>query len=125
MSIMNRSSTREMQVHTEAAEGFPARVRSLLLEVADRKGTATHGPWEDGSGEPLQSDAEAALRWIEVHAADTGGAAGHTVQPPHGLVQLAERVAGLNASSGEIGPVMLAQLVQQASAALAVHRPTI
>lgn len=73
MSIMNRSSTREVQVHTEAVEGFPARIRSLLLEVADRRGTATHGPWEDGSGEPLQSDAEAALRWIELHAADTGG----------------------------------------------------
>ena len=45
-------------------------------------------------------------------------------QSPDGLVQLAERVAGLNASAGEIGAGMLAQLVQQANTVLAELHPT-
>lgn len=44
---------------------FPARILELLREVADRQGTPTRGPWEDGNGEPLQDDAEAALAWIQ------------------------------------------------------------
>lgn len=49
----------------EAAEaGFPARILALLHELADRDGTPTQGPAEDGNGEPLQDDADAALAWI-------------------------------------------------------------
>lgn len=43
---------------------FPPRILALLHEVADRNGTATHGPFEDGKGDPLQDDADAALAWI-------------------------------------------------------------
>lgn len=43
---------------------FPPRIMELLIEVADRKGTATRGPWEDGNGQPLQDDAAAAIAWI-------------------------------------------------------------
>lgn len=43
---------------------FPQRIMELLIEVADRKGTATRGPWEDGNGQPLQDDAAAAIAWI-------------------------------------------------------------
>ena len=43
-------------------------------------------------------------------------------QPPIALIQLAERVAGLNACAGEIGAGMLAQLVQQANTALSELR---
>ncbi len=91
----------------KTTEAFPPRILKLLKEVADRRGTATSGPWEDEQGEPLQDDAEAALNWINAQAE---------------LVQLAERVAGLQASAGEIGAGMLAQLVQQANAALAQRR---
>lgn len=48
-----------------APEHFPARILDLLREVADRKGTPTRGPWEDGNGEPLQDDADAAIAWIQ------------------------------------------------------------
>lgn len=44
---------------------FPERILDLLREVADRQGTPTRGPWEDGNGEPLQDDADAALAWIQ------------------------------------------------------------
>jgi hypothetical protein len=47
---------------------FPQRIMDLLLEVADRQGTETRGPWEDGNGAPLQDDAEAALSWINSSA---------------------------------------------------------
>lgn len=43
---------------------FPPRIMELLSEVTDRKGTETRGPWEDGNGQPLQDDAEAAIAWI-------------------------------------------------------------
>lgn len=43
---------------------FPARILSLLHEVADRVGTEFRGPFEDGNGDPLQDDADAALAWI-------------------------------------------------------------
>lgn len=48
---------------------FPPRILALLREVADRNGTATHGPFEDGNGEPLQDDAGAALAWIAAQEA--------------------------------------------------------
>lgn len=48
-----------------------------------------------------------------------------TGQASSGLIRLAERVAALNASAGEIGAGMLAQLVQQATDALADQRPSI
>lgn len=50
-------------------------------------------------------------------------AAWNAAQPPNSLVQLAERIAGLNAAAGEIGAGMLAQLVQQANIALAELGP--
>jgi len=53
-----------LQVAEGVAAGFPARIMTLLAEVADRKGSATSGPWEDGDGEPLQDDADIALAWI-------------------------------------------------------------
>ena len=46
----------------EAPADFPTRILALLRDVAA-------GPWEDGNGEPLQDDAEAALRWIASRAA--------------------------------------------------------
>lgn len=48
--------------------GFPSRILELLREVADRKGTESRGPWEDGNGEPMQDDAEAAIAWLEAAA---------------------------------------------------------
>ena len=51
-----------------ASADFPARIMALLVEVADRKGTETKAPWEDGNGEPLQDDADAALAWIAAAA---------------------------------------------------------
>lgn len=56
---------------------------------------------------------------LEVSA---GGSPNAAVQPPNGLVELAQRVAGLNAGAGEIGAGMLAQLVQQANTALSELR---
>lgn len=47
-----------------APSAFPPRILALLHEVADRKGTEFRGPFEDGNGEPLQDDADAALMWI-------------------------------------------------------------
>lgn len=48
----------------QPSDEFPRRIMDLLREVADRIGTPTRGPWEDGDGEPLQDDAEAAIAWI-------------------------------------------------------------
>lgn len=45
-------------------DGFPPRIMELLRDVADRKGSETRGPWEDGNGEPLQDDADAAIAWV-------------------------------------------------------------
>ena len=45
--------------------GFPPRIMKLLLEVAEREGKGSRGPWEDGDGEPLQEDADAAISWID------------------------------------------------------------
>lgn len=47
-----------------APDDFPPRIMALLRDVADRNGTEQYGPWQDGNGEPLQDDAEAALAWI-------------------------------------------------------------
>lgn len=56
---MSKSSTQTVP------KEFPARILELLREVADRHGKPPRGPWEDGKGEPLQDDAEAALAWIQ------------------------------------------------------------
>ena len=52
-----------------APADFPPRIHDLLREIADRKGTAQRGLWEDGNGEPLQDDADAALAWISAASA--------------------------------------------------------
>ncbi len=44
---------------------FPPRILSLLQEMAKRAPGGLRGPWEDENGEPLQDDADAALRFIE------------------------------------------------------------
>jgi len=49
---------------TASTAPFPARILALLHEVADRKGTDFRGPFEDGDGEPLQDDADAAILWV-------------------------------------------------------------
>jgi hypothetical protein len=49
----------------QAPQWFPTRIMDLLRSVADRKGTDTVGPWQDGNGEPLQDDADAAIAWIQ------------------------------------------------------------
>lgn len=48
----------------QADATFPQKILELLRDVADRKGTETKGPWEDGDGQPMQDDADAALAWI-------------------------------------------------------------
>lgn len=53
-----------------AAGSFPPRIMTLLRDVADREPKENFGPWEDGHGEPLQDDADAAIRWIESRAGD-------------------------------------------------------
>lgn len=58
--------------------GFPPRIMKLLLEVAEREGKGSRGPWEDGDGEPLQEDADAAISWIDHMAATPSQSA---VQP--------------------------------------------
>jgi hypothetical protein len=55
--------------------GFPTSIIAFLKEVADRKGTDTHGPWEDEHGNPLQDDADAGLLWIAVRAQAPAAAA--------------------------------------------------
>ena len=51
-----------------APADFPPRIMALLHQVADRKGTEHYGPFQDGDGEPLQDDADAALAWIALAA---------------------------------------------------------
>lgn len=65
---------REALARHACADEFPARIMALLREVADRKGTEHTGPWEDGNGEPMQDDADAAIAWITARAptANTG-----------------------------------------------------
>lgn len=53
---------------TQGAIDFPPRILALLREVACRTPPAGVGPWEDGNGEPLQDDADAALAWIDRRA---------------------------------------------------------
>lgn len=43
---------------------FPARILSLLRFVAERNPPDGKAPYEDEHGEPMQDDAEAAIRWI-------------------------------------------------------------
>ena len=52
---------------------FPPKILELLHEVADRRGTEFHGPWEDANGDPLQDDADAAIAWIKAHSAQPKG----------------------------------------------------
>lgn len=47
---------------------FPARILTLLKDVADRSCKGPHSPWEDADGLPLQDDADAALAWITQRA---------------------------------------------------------
>lgn len=49
---------------------FPTRILDLLRDVADREPKHCFGPWEDGKGEPLQDDADAALAWIAEQAGE-------------------------------------------------------
>lgn len=48
----------------QLAADFPARIMDILVDVARRESTEFEGPWEDGNGEPLQDDADAAIKWI-------------------------------------------------------------
>lgn len=43
---------------------FPERIMRQLIIMTDRVGDEFYGPWEDGNGEPLQDDADAAIAWI-------------------------------------------------------------
>lgn len=54
------------------ADEFPARILDLLKDVADRDPPEGFGVYEDGNGEPLQDDADAALAWIASHSALKG-----------------------------------------------------
>ncbi|HWT40983.1 MAG TPA: hypothetical protein VN081_07020 [Dongiaceae bacterium] len=58
-----------LSVHQAQSAGFPARIYDLLTEVASRVPPEGRGVWEDGNGEPLQDDADAALAWIAAHQA--------------------------------------------------------
>ena len=53
---------------TTTADQFPPRILALLQEVACRTPSEHFGVWEDGNGEPLQDDADAALAWIAARA---------------------------------------------------------
>lgn len=46
------------------AEPFPPRILALLEYVAERNPPEGLGPYEDENGEPMQDDADAALRWL-------------------------------------------------------------
>jgi hypothetical protein len=48
---------------------FPARIWALLLDVADRNPKEGFGLFEDGNGDPMQDDADAALAWLTRAAA--------------------------------------------------------
>lgn len=51
---------------------FPTKIMELLVEMTDRVGSEFKGPWEDGNGEPLQDDADAAVAWIKSRALPVG-----------------------------------------------------
>jgi hypothetical protein len=59
-----------------SSSAFPERILSLLRFVAERNPTEGSAPYEDEHGEPMQDDAEAAIRWIsEAQSALTAQAA--------------------------------------------------
>jgi len=57
---------------------FPARIMALLKDVADRSSHADRGPWQDGDGNPLQDDADAAIRWIALNRGEDARDAAQT-----------------------------------------------
>lgn len=59
----------------QAPSTFPARILALLRDAASREATETHGLFEDGDGEQLQDDADAALAWITARAQSQADAA--------------------------------------------------
>lgn len=59
-----RTTATAAQAEPVAVATFPPRIMEVLLEIADRKGTPTRGPWEDGDGLPLQDAADEAIAWI-------------------------------------------------------------
>ncbi len=48
----------------EYPEQFPRRILDLIKEVARREDSGSYGAWQDENGEPMQDDADAALKWI-------------------------------------------------------------
>lgn len=108
----------------EAPTDFPPRILALLRDVSDRKGTGTAGPWEDAHGEPLQDDADAALRWIASRAAAPQPAAAEHVVDANKMAR-PDHLVDLNKMFPPDFNALIGWLADEAHAAIRAAYPAV
>ena len=72
----------------EYPEQFPRRILDLIKEVARREDSGSYGAWQDENGEPMQDDADAALKWISGQQAAGSVPEGWKLVPVHPTVEM-------------------------------------